>query len=73
MTARVAGIAQALISLALAFGADLSPDVQSAIMTFVITGVAWYLRTQVTAPVAADGSIVATTVTSTSTSLGHFA
>ena len=71
--ALVAGFAQSLIALALAFGADLSPDLQSTIMTFVITGVAWYLRTQVTAPVADDGSVVETTVASTRTSPGHYA
>jgi hypothetical protein len=66
--ALVAGFAQSLIALALAFGADLSPDLQSTIMTFVITGVAWYLRTQLTAPVDADGGVVA----AARTSPGHY-
>ena len=49
----VAGLVQSVMSLALAFGLALSPEVQGSVMAFVAAGVAWYLRTQVTAPVPA--------------------
>lgn len=45
----VAGLVQSVIALALAFGLALSPEVQGSVMAFVAAGVAWYLRTQVTA------------------------
>jgi nicotinamide riboside transporter PnuC len=47
----VAGLVQSVLALALAFGAQLSPEVQGSIMAFVAAGVGWYLRTQVVAPV----------------------
>jgi hypothetical protein len=49
----VAGLVQSVMSLALAFGLALPPEVQGSVMAFVAAGVAWYLRTQVTAPVPA--------------------
>lgn len=51
----VAGLVQSVIALALAFGLALSPEVQGSIMAFVAAAVAWYLRTQVSAPVPPDG------------------
>lgn len=56
----VAGLIKALIALALAWRLNLSPELQSGLMVMVEAGVAWYLRTQVTAPpveqpAAADG------------------
>lgn len=50
----VAGLIKALIALALAFRLDLSVEVQGGIMVFVEAAVAWYLRTQVFAPVAPE-------------------
>lgn len=47
----VAGLVKAILALALAFGAAISPEAQGSIMAFVAAGVAWYLRTQVTAQV----------------------
>lgn len=49
----VAGLVQAVLACALAFGAHLSPDTQGAIMAFVAAGTAFWLRTQVVAPVPA--------------------
>lgn len=49
----VAGLVQSVLALALAFGLDLTPEVQGSVMAFVAAGVAWYLRTQVVAPVSA--------------------
>lgn len=48
----VAGLIQSVIALALAFGLQLSPELQGSLMAFVAAGVAWYLRTQVEAPVS---------------------
>lgn len=56
----VAGLVQSVIALALAFGLQLSPEVQGSIMAFVAAGVAFYLRTQVTAPVTATGEVLST-------------
>lgn len=53
----VAGLVQAVLALALAFGMDLSQSLQGSIMAFVAAGVAWYLRTQVTAPVPASEAV----------------
>ena len=47
----VAGLIKALIALALAFHFNLTIDVQSGIMVLVEAVTAWYLRTQVIAPV----------------------
>jgi hypothetical protein len=49
----VAGFVQSVMALALAFGLDLTPEVQGSVMAFVAGAVAWYLRTQVSAPVSA--------------------
>jgi hypothetical protein len=51
----VAGLVQAVLACALAFGLALSPELQGSIVAFTAAGVAWYLRTQVVAPVAASG------------------
>lgn len=48
----VAGLLKALIALALAWHFNLSPEVQAGSMVLLEAGVAWYLRTQVVAPVA---------------------
>ena len=48
----VAGLIKALIALALAFHLNLTIEQQSGIMVMVEAAVAWYLRTQVIAPVA---------------------
>jgi hypothetical protein len=50
----VAGLVQSVLALALAFGAQLSPEIQGSVMAFVAAGVGWYLRTQVSAPVPAS-------------------
>lgn len=50
----VAGLLKALIALALAFRFDISPEMQVGLMVLVEAGVAWYLRTQVVAPVPAS-------------------
>lgn len=49
----VAGLLKALIALALAWRLDLSPEIQAGLLVMVEAGVAWYLRTQVVAPVPA--------------------
>lgn len=49
----VAGLIKALIALALAWRLNMSPEIQSGLMVMVEAGVAWYLRTQVVAPVPA--------------------
>jgi hypothetical protein len=51
--AAVAGLVKAVIALALAFGLDLSPDLQSAIMVVVTAIGAFFVRTQVSAKVPA--------------------
>ncbi len=50
----VAGLVQSVLALALAFGLALSPEAQGSVMAFVAAGVAFYLRTQVVAPVPAQ-------------------
>lgn len=52
----VAGIVKALLALVLALHFHLSVEVQSGVMVLVEAAVAWFLRTQVTAPVASDGT-----------------
>lgn len=52
--AAVAGVAQALIAVAIAFGASLTPEVQGAVMTVVTVGVGYWLRTQVIAKVGPE-------------------
>lgn len=59
----IAGLVEAVLACALAFGASLDPGLQGAIMSFVAAGVAFYLRTQVVAPTAADGTDRAPVVT----------
>lgn len=49
----VAGLLKAMIALALAWRLDLSPEMQAGLLVMVEAGVAWYLRTQVVAPVSA--------------------
>jgi nicotinamide riboside transporter PnuC len=49
--AAVAALIKALIALALAFRFDLPVEMQSGIMILVEAVTAWYLRTQVVAPV----------------------
>ena len=56
--AALIGFAQAVISGALYFGLKLSPEAQAAIMALITTGAAMFVRTQVTAPVTADGDRV---------------
>lgn len=53
----VAGLVQSVIALALAFGLALTPEVQGSVMAFIAAGVGFYLRTQVEAPVAANGEL----------------
>lgn len=48
----VAGLIKALFALALALHFALPPELQSGVMVIVEGVVAWYLRTQVVAPVA---------------------
>lgn len=55
--ALLGGVAKALIAVALAFGAHLSADTQSSIMLVVTMGIAFYLRTQVTAPKPAEVTV----------------
>lgn len=50
----VAGLLKALIALALAFRFQISPEMQAGVLVVVEAGVAWYLRTQVTAGVPAQ-------------------
>jgi hypothetical protein len=47
----VLGLAQALLTLALAFGWNLTPEQQTGWLSFVSIAVAAYLRTQIIAPV----------------------
>lgn len=50
----MAGVVQAVLSVAVSFGLDLSPQVQSSIMAFVAAAVALWLRFVVTSSVSAD-------------------
>lgn len=52
--AALSGVVKAVIALALAFGLALSPDLQSSIMVAVTAIGAFFVRTQVTASVAAS-------------------
>lgn len=54
--AALLGVAQALLALAVGFGLDLSGEAQAVIMSFVGTVAAAFIRTQVTAPVSAEGA-----------------
>lgn len=51
----VAGFIEAVLACAVAFGAHLDPNLQGAVMAFVAGAIGMFLRTQVAAPVTADG------------------
>jgi hypothetical protein len=55
ISAAVLGLIQAGVSLGVGFGLHWSPDQQSTVMAFAAALVAMFVRTQVTAPVAALG------------------
>jgi hypothetical protein len=63
VAAAVLGFAQALVSLVVGLGYDLSPDNQYKIMALVIAAVAWVTRKVSTAPVPATVSPAGTLVT----------
>lgn len=46
-----AGLLKAVVALSLAIHLELSPGAQAAVMVLIEAGVAWYLRTQIVAPV----------------------
>lgn len=52
--AALLGVVQAVLALAVGFGADLSAEAQAIIMSFVGAAAAVVVRTQVTAPVPAE-------------------
>lgn len=54
--AAVLGFVQALLSLAVGFGLDISAENQAVVMSFVGTVAAAFVRTQVVAPVSASGA-----------------
>lgn len=56
IVAAVMGLSQALVSLVVGMGYDLSADNQYKIMLFVAAAATWYTRSQVTAPVPASAS-----------------
>jgi hypothetical protein len=60
LSAVFAGAAQAVIACAISFGANLSPEIQTSIMTISGLAVAAYVRTQVTAPVPPSPAAVIT-------------
>lgn len=62
----LAGIAKALFALALAFGAHLSPEIQSSALVFINMAVAFWVRGQVSAPIDVYGNKVPETFTGTS-------
>lgn len=51
--AALLGVVQAVLALAVGFGADLSAEAQAVIMSFVGAAVAMFVRTQVDAPTPA--------------------
>jgi predicted TIM-barrel enzyme len=53
--AALTGFASALLAIAVGFGANISAEGQAAIMSFVGVAAAAFIRTQVTAPVSAEG------------------
>ena len=57
----VAGLAEAVLALAVAFGAHLSADLQGSVMAFVAAAIGMYLRTQVVAPTADTNASATTT------------
>lgn len=54
----ILGVGQALFTLALAFGAHFSQQEVATTMSFAALALALFVRTQVTAPVDADGAPV---------------
>jgi len=48
----ILGLVQAVLACALAFGLDVAPETQGAVMAFVTALVSAFVRTQVSAPVA---------------------
>lgn len=62
----LSGIAKALFALALAFGAHLSPEIQSSALVFINMAVAFWVRGQVSAPIDAYGNKVPENFTGTS-------
>jgi hypothetical protein len=54
--AALLGVAQALLALAVGFGLDVSAEGQAVIMSFIGALAAAFVRTQVTAPVTAEGA-----------------
>ena len=54
----ILGAIQALLALAVGFGLHWTPEQQAIFMSFVGAIAAFYVRTQVVAPVAPDGSAV---------------
>lgn len=54
--AALLGVAQALLALAIGFGLDVSAEGQAVIMSFVGAVAAAFVRTQVVAPVSAEGA-----------------
>jgi hypothetical protein len=54
--AAILGVAQALLALAVGFGLDVSAEGQAVIMSFIGALAAAFIRTQVTAPVTAEGA-----------------
>jgi hypothetical protein len=53
--AAILGVAQALLALAIGFGLDLSAERQAVVMSVVGAVAAAFIRSQVVAPVSADG------------------
>ncbi len=49
------GLAQAAIAVGIGFGLKLSPEAQAALMGFLSVVAAAFVRTQVVAPVSAEG------------------
>lgn len=50
------GLIQAAIAVAIAFGYEISPEQVSAVTAFVAGASAFFIRTQVVAPVGAEGA-----------------
>lgn len=56
--AAILGAAQAVLALGIGFGLHMTGDNQAVLMGFVAVAVGMFTRTQVTAPVTADGQVV---------------
>lgn len=56
--ALLSGVATALAAVALAFGASLSPEIQSSALLFLNMAVAFWVRGQVSAPIDINGNEV---------------